>query len=49
VLFRSSDSLTKLSQGLYISSDIQAVEFIPNTSGATIKVQLKTEMKTLKI
>jgi hypothetical protein len=43
-----SDSLTKLSQGLYISSDIQAVEFIPNTSGATIKVQLKTEMKTLK-
>lgn len=43
-----NDSLTKLSQGLYISSDIQAVEFIPNTSGATIKVQLKTDMKTLK-
>jgi len=33
-----NDSLTKLWQGLYISSDIKAIEFIPNKSGIKIIV-----------
>ena len=34
-------ALTQLSQGLFISSDIQAIEFIPQKNGVRVKVQLK--------
>jgi hypothetical protein len=40
-----NDSLTKLLQGLYISSDVQAIEFMPNKIGAKIRVLIKTEIK----
>lgn len=33
---------TKLSQGLFISSDVQAIEFIPQKNGIRVKVQLKS-------
>ncbi len=33
---------TKLSQGLFISADVQAIEFIPQKNGVRVKVQLKT-------
>ena len=33
---------TKLSQGLFISSDVQAIEFIPQKNGVRVKVQLKS-------
>ena len=32
---------TKLSQGLFISADVQAIEFIPQKNGVRVKVQLK--------
>ena len=34
-------ALIQLSQGLFISSDIQAIEFIPQKNGVRVKVQLK--------
>ena len=34
-------ALTQLSQGLFISSDIQTIEFIPQKNGVRVKVQLK--------
>ena len=33
---------TKLSQGLFIASDVQAIEFIPQKNGVRVKVQLKS-------
>ncbi len=33
---------TMLSQGLFISADVQAIEFIPQKNGVRVKVQLKT-------
>ena len=34
-------ALTQLSQGLFISSDIQTIEFIPQKNAVRVKVQLK--------
>ena len=44
-----NDSLVKLWQGLYISSDIQSIEFIPNKSGVKISVLLKSELETQNV
>ena len=32
------ENLTMLRQGLYISSDIQAIEFVPNRNGVKVRV-----------
>ena len=40
-----NESLTKLRQGLYISSDILAIEFIPDSSGIQISILLKSELE----
>ena len=42
------DSLIKLWQGLYISSNIKAIEFIPGKSGVEINVLSNKENKALK-
>ena len=41
-------SLTKLSQGLYISSDIQAIEFMPHKNGIKINVLTIKEISKTK-
>ena len=33
-----SDSLTMLRQGLYISPDIQAIEFVPDRNGVKVRI-----------
>ena len=38
----NNPEFTKLSQGLFISSDVQAIEFIPQKNGVRVKVQLKS-------
>ena len=43
-----NDSLTKLSQGLYISSDIQSIEFIPDKTGVKINVLTIKEISKTK-
>ena len=43
-----NDSLVKLWQGLYISSDIQAIEFIPDKSGVKINVLTIKEISKTK-
>lgn len=43
-----NDTLVKLWQGLYISSDIQAIEFIPDKSGTKINVLTIKELEKLK-
>ena len=40
-----NDSLTKLSQGLYISSDIQSITFTPFKNGVNIELKLRTEVE----
>jgi len=40
-----NDSLVKLWQGLYISSDIQSIEFIPYKSGVKIDLKLKVRKR----
>ena len=42
------DSLIKLWQGLYISSNIEAIEFIPGKSGVEINVLSIKENKVFK-
>ena len=42
------DSLIKLWQGLYISANIKAIEFIPGKSGVEINVLSIKENKALK-
>jgi hypothetical protein len=32
------ENLTMLGQGLFISSDIQAIEFVPNRNGVKVRV-----------
>ena len=36
-----NESLTKLWQGLYISSDIQSIEFIPYKNGVNIEINFQ--------
>ena len=43
-----NDSLVKLWQGLYISSDIQTIEFIPDKSGVKINVLTIKEISKTK-
>jgi hypothetical protein len=43
-----NDYLVKLWQGLYISSDIQFIEFIPDKSGAKINVLTNKEISKNK-
>ena len=38
----NNPEFTKLSQGLFISADVQSIEFIPQKNGVRVKVQLKT-------
>lgn len=35
----ANPALTQLSQGLFISSDIQTIEFIPQKNGVRVKIQ----------
>ena len=39
-----NDSLVKLWQGLYISSDIEAVTFTPSKNGVKIELKLRSEV-----
>ena len=43
-----NDSLTKLWQGLYISSNIQSIEFIPDKNGRKVNVLTIKEVEKLK-
>lgn len=36
----TNPALTQLSQGLYISSEIQTIEFIPQKNGVRVKIHL---------
>ena len=38
---RDNPDFIMLSQGLFIASDIQSIEFIPQKNGVRVKVQLK--------
>jgi len=40
------ENLTMLSQGLFISSDVHAIEFLPERNGAKIKVIKKGQAET---